>query len=192
MFRERGLKPPVALCRPVTGASAFSDRIRAYPLSAAAFAIAAAAAATLAGAWFFELALGLEPCPLCLDQRVPYYIAVPLGLVVGSLARDRSRTGIARVGLAVLALILLAGAGYGVYHAGVEWGYWEGPTSCAGGAPARSGDILSSLKGTQRVVSCSEAAWRFLGISLAGYNVLIAGALSLLAFAAASGRLGRA
>ncbi|HEY7459079.1 MAG TPA: disulfide bond formation protein B [Xanthobacteraceae bacterium] len=170
-------------------------RFRAAPLSAAGFAIAAAAAATLAGAWFFELVLGLAPCPLCLDQRVPYYIAVPLGLAVGWLARDRARAPIARLGLALLGLILLIGAGYGIYHAGVEWGFWQGPTACAGAgatSSAPAGSILSSLKGTQRVVSCSEAAWRFLGISLAGYNVLIAGALSLLAFAAAAGRLGRA
>ena len=177
--------------RVMTGTSSLG-RLYAAPASAAGFAIAAAAAATLAGAWFFELVLGLAPCPLCLDQRVPYYIAVPLGLAIGWLARDRSRAPLARLGLALLGLILLIGAGYGVYHAGVEWGFWQGPTACAGATSAPAGSILSSLKSTQRIVSCTEAAWRFLGISLAGYNVLIAGTLSLLAFAAAAGRLGRA
>jgi disulfide bond formation protein DsbB len=177
----------------MTGMAVLSQRIRANPLSTAGLAIAVAAAATLAGAWFFELALGLEPCPLCLDQRVPYYLGVPLGLLVAWLARDRAHARLARAGFILLGMILLAGAGYGVYHAGIEWGFWQGPTACAGGAPsAPAGDILSSLKGTQRVVSCSEAAWRFLGLSLAGYNVLIAGALASLAFLAASGRLGRA
>lgn len=157
----------------------FADRIRAQPLSAAAFAIAAIAALTLAGAWFFELVLKLEPCPLCLDQRVPYYIAVPLGIIVGFVSNER----LARLGLALLGIVMLIGAGYGVYHAGIEWGFWEGPTACAGGAtPPPAVDILSSLKATQRVVSCSEAAWRFLGLSLAGYNVLIAGGLAVLAF----------
>ncbi|MEX2129657.1 MAG: disulfide bond formation protein B [Xanthobacteraceae bacterium] len=170
-----------------------SQRIRTNPLSVAGFGIAAAAAATLAGAWFFQLALGLDPCPLCLDQRVPYYITVPLGFLVGWLGRDPSRTLLARLGLVMLGFVLLVGAGYGAYHAGIEWGFWEGPAACAGGAPSTpAGDILSSLKGTQRVISCSEAAWRFLGISLAGYNVLIAGALALLAFAAAYGRRARA
>ena len=160
-------------------AMTLADRIRAQPLSAAAFAIAAVAALTLAGAWFFELVLKLEPCPLCLDQRVPYYIAVPLGIVVGFVSSER----LARLGLALLGIVMLIGAGYGVYHAGIEWGFWEGPTACAGGAtPPPAGDILSSLKATQRVVSCSEAAWRFLGLSLAGYNVLIAGGLAVLAF----------
>jgi disulfide bond formation protein DsbB len=175
------------------GRAALSHRIRANPLSIAGLVIAVAAAVTLAGAWFFELVLGLEPCPLCLDQRVPYYLGVPLGLCLAWLARDRAHARLARAGFILLGMILLAGAGYGVYHAGIEWGLWQGPAACAGGAPsARSGDILSSLKGIRRVVSCSEAAWRFLGLSLAGYNVLIAGALASLAFLAASGRLGRA
>jgi disulfide bond formation protein DsbB len=167
------------------------ERFAAAPLPVVALAIALAAALTLAGAWFFELMLGLEPCPLCLDQRIPYYIAVPLGLVVAWFASDPLRTGLARTGLALLGVVLLIGAGYGVYHAGIEWNFWQGPAACAAGAPAPSGDILSSLKGARRIVPCNEAAWRFLGISLAGYNFLIAGALSMLAFAAASGRLGR-
>jgi disulfide bond formation protein DsbB len=82
---------------------------------------------------------------------------------------------------------MLVGAGYGVYHAGVEWGFWEGPASCAAANPgAPVGDILSSLKATVRVVPCNEAAWRFLGLSLAGYNVLIAGGLAALALWAAT------
>ncbi len=160
-------------------ASGFADRMSSRPISTAAFAIAAVAALTLAGAWFFELVMKLEPCPLCLDQRVPYYVAVPLGIAVGLLSNAK----IARLGLMLLGVVLLIGAGYGVYHAGIEWGFWQGPAACAGGAAtAPAGDILSSLKGTQRVVSCSEAAWRFLGLSLAGYNVLIAGGLAVLAF----------
>ena len=154
----------------------FADRLRAIPLSAAAFAISLVAALTLAGAWFFEIVLRLEPCPLCLDQRIPYYIAVPLGLAVGLLARDPSRASLARIGLAILGVVMLVGGGYGVYHSGVEWGVWEGPTACA------AGDILSSLKSATRVVPCNEAAWRFLGLSLAGYNALIASALAALAF----------
>ena len=169
----------------MTASTTLADRIRAQPLSAAAFAIALVAALTLAGAWFFELVWKLEPCPLCLEQRIPYYIAVPLGIVVGLLRNER----LARLGLALLGIVLLVGAGYGVYHAGIEWGFWEGPTACAGGAVSPpSGDILSSLKATQRVVSCSEAAWRFLGLSLAGYNVLIAGGLAVLALWAALAR----
>jgi disulfide bond formation protein DsbB len=156
-----------------------AERVRARPLSAAAFAIAFISALTLAGAWYFQLVLGLEPCPLCLDQRIPYYLAIPLGVAVGILRNEQP----ARVGLVLLGIVMAIGAGYGVYHAGIEWGFWQGPAACAGGAATvPTGDILSSLKGSQRVVSCSEAAWRFLGLSLAGYNVLIASGLAALAF----------
>jgi disulfide bond formation protein DsbB len=163
-----------------------SERIRTNPVSAAAVAIPIVAALTLAGAWFFELVLGLEPCPLCLDQRIPYYVAVPLGIVIALAARNAGRARIAAIGLILLGVVMLIGAGYGVYHSGVEWGFWVGPASCAGGSQRPPvGDILSSLKTTARVVPCNEAAWRFLGISLAGYNVLIASALAVLAFWAA-------
>jgi disulfide bond formation protein DsbB len=110
---------------------------------------------------------------------------VLLGLAVGALALDRNRLRVARGGLWLLALVLTAGAGIGVYHAGIEWGWWQGPVSCSGGGlSAPSGDILSALKRSS-VVPCNEAALRILGISLAGYNTLIAGALALVAITAA-------
>ncbi len=152
-----------------------------------AFAIAAIAAATLAGAWFFELVLGLAPCPLCLDQRIPYYIAVPLGLLVGVLARDPTRERTTRAGFIALAVVLGIGAGIGVYHAGVEWKFWPGPTACAGAALPALGNILDALKNPPRFVPCDEASWRLFGISLAGYNALIAGALAWIAARTAYG-----
>ncbi len=135
-------------------------------------------AATLAGAWFFQLVIGLSPCPLCLDQRIPYYVAVPLALGVAALAKNRT---LARFGFALLAVILAVACGLAVYHAGIEWKFWQGPTDCSGAVISlNSGNILDQMNST-RVVRCDEAAWTFLGISLAGYNALIAGALTLFA-----------
>jgi disulfide bond formation protein DsbB len=186
-------KARLALFRFMATGTSVTERVRANPVAAAAIVIALVAAATLAGAWFFQLVLGLDPCPLCLDQRIPYYVAVPLGIVIGIAARNADMKQVARLGLFVLGAVLLVGAGYGVYHSGVEWGFWEGPASCAGGSPSGPvGNVLSSLKATTRVVPCTEAAWRFLGLSLAGYNVLIAGALAALAFWTAFARAGRA
>ncbi|MDO8533360.1 MAG: disulfide bond formation protein B [Xanthobacteraceae bacterium] len=160
-------------------------RARAAPLTAACFAIAAAAAATLAAAWFFQLVLGYAPCELCLYQRMPYYFIVPFALILGFLARHWRYSNMARAGLLVMALLLAFNAGLGVYHAGIEWDWWQGPVSCSGGgSSAPSGDILSALKRSS-VVPCNEAPWRFLGLSFAGYNTLIAGALALVAIAAA-------
>ena len=56
-------------------------RITARPIEAAALAIAVAGAAAILGAWFFQYVLKLVPCPLCLEQRIPYYVAIPLALV---------------------------------------------------------------------------------------------------------------
>jgi disulfide bond formation protein DsbB len=146
----------------------------ANPALSAALAVAAIAALTLAGAWFFQLALGLVPCPLCLEQRYAYYLAVPLALVVAIAAvRDVPR-GVVLAGLALLALAALGNAGLGTYHAGVEWKFWQGPTDCTGpignfGSAANLLDQLDKVK----VVRCDEVQWTFLGLSLAGYNVLI-------------------
>src|SRR5690606_38784086 len=140
-----------------------SEKIHANHLSLAGFAISAFAAMTLVGVWYFELVLGLDSCPLCLDQRIPYYIAIPLAIALGAAARSNRFARIARLSLLARGAVMLVGAGYGVYHAGIEWGFWEGPASCAASAPgAPVGDILSSLKATVRVVPCNEAAWRFL------------------------------
>ena len=147
-----------------------------------ALAIALGAAATVGGALVFEHGFGYVPCKLCLMQRIPYYAAVPLGLAAALLP---PRWG--RIGLWLLALVFLVSAGLGGYHAGVEWGFWPGPADCGGGSGAAAGnvgDFLNQLQST-RVVSCTEAAWRFLGLSLAGWNVLISLVLMDIAFVTA-------
>jgi disulfide bond formation protein DsbB len=148
----------------------------------AALAVVLGAAATVGGALVFEHAFGYVPCKLCLIQRNPYYVAVPLGLVAALLPPRYTRAG-----LWLLALIFVISAGLGAYHSGVEWGFFAGPSDCGGGSGAGAGnvgDFLNQLQST-RVVSCTEAAWRFLGLSLAGWNVLIS--LALAAFAAMAG-----
>jgi len=146
----------------------------ATPALTAALAIAAIAAATLAGAWFFQLVLQILPCPLCLEQRYAYYVAVPFaGLIALAAARDAPR-GVLVAGLAILALAVSSNAVLGSYHAGVEWGFWKGPTECTGPVVnlGSAGNLLERLD-TVKVVRCDEVQWRFLGLSLAGYNVLI-------------------
>lgn len=150
-------------------------------------AILAGAAATILGALWFEHVLGLKPCPLCLTQRTPYYIAMPLAALALTALSFRPARVLAVTTLLLLAAIFLWSAGLGAYHSGVEWGFFAGPTDCAGpaamgGPQLGMGDFLKQLE-TARVVSCTEAAWRFLGLSLAGWNVLISLALAGLAIA---------
>ncbi len=150
----------------------------ALTLRQAALAVALGAAATIGGALVFEHVFGYVPCKLCLIQRNPYYLAIPLGILAALLPPRWTR-----IGLWLLALVFVVSAALGAYHSGVEWGLFAGPSDCGGGAGAGAGnvgDFLNQLQNT-RVVSCTEAAWRFLGLSLAGWNAVISLALAGLA-----------
>ena len=155
--------------------------LRADPARAAALIVAVVGALTIAGAWFFELVIGLRPCPMCLEQRWPYYIGIPLALLVAVAASRKAPRMIVVGGLAIIAALMLWGVYMGVFHAGVEWKFWLGPQECSG-APqlGPAGGLLDRLQ-TINIVRCDEAAWRFLGISLAGYNALISLALAAVA-----------
>ena len=76
--------------------------------------------------------LDIRPCPLCLEQRYAYYLAVPLGLLVAFAASRGAPRPVLLAGLALLLLAALANAWLGGYHAGVEWKFWQGPTDCSG------------------------------------------------------------
>ena len=153
------------------------------PALIASVAIAVVAAATIAGAWFFQLVLDLVPCPMCLEQRWAYYGIIPLAILIALLARAGAPRGVLLAGLALIALAALGNAGYGAYHAGVEWKFWPGPSSCTGNPTLNlgGGSLLDQLDKV-KVVPCDVVQWRFLGISLAGYNALIS--LSMAALAA--------
>jgi disulfide bond formation protein DsbB len=152
------------------------------PALTAALAIAAIAVVTLAGAWFFQLVLDIRPCPLCLEQRYAYYLAIPLGALVALAAARNTPRAVLLAGLVILALAALGNAVLGTYHAGVEWKFWQGPTDCTGpiGNLGSAGDLLARLD-TVKVIRCDEVQWRFLGLSLAGYNVLISLSMAALA-----------
>lgn len=144
-----------------------------------------ASAATLAVALTFQFWLGYVPCKLCLTERLPYYAAIPLGLLALVLPERWSR-----LALGLAALGLLYGAALSVYHAGAEWALWAGPTDCGGGtgaAPATVTDFRATLE-TTRVADCSTAAWRFLGISLAGWNTVMAFVLASVSGTSAAKR----
>lgn len=155
------------------------------PVRRASLAIFALSALAILGAFGFEHLGGLRPCPLCLDQRLAYYAAMPASLL--ALAFARSRNALARVLLALCAAAFVINTGLGVYHAGIEWGWWPGPANCAGQAPlaADPAALVERLKQI-RVVRCDEAPFRFLGLSLAGYSALLSAALALAAMAGAA------
>jgi disulfide bond formation protein DsbB len=158
------------------------DRIRSEPIVTAAAAIAAIGLATILGAYFFQYVLGYRPCPLCLEQRIAYYVAIPLAAMVLLGVSVNSSRKVMTLAFVAIAAAMLWNAGLGAYHSGVEWQWWEGPKDCSGPvANFGSAGGLADLIQNTRVIRCDEAAWRFLGLSLAGYNVLISLAIAAIA-----------
>ncbi|MGX1499618.1 disulfide bond formation protein DsbB [Labrenzia sp. MBR-25] len=143
--------------------------------------------AAIATAWGFQLIGGYVPCKLCLEQRIPYYVGLPLALLALFLMQAK-RTGLALVVLLIVAAVFAYGSGLGVYQSGAEWQFWDGPSDCGGGTatPTSAANMLQALKST-RVVSCTEASWRMFGLSFAGWNAVASGGLALLALLAAFG-----
>ena len=168
----------------VTAATTFKPMPRGEtdPALLAAAVVGLIAAATLAGAWFFQLVLDIQPCPLCLEQRYAFYLQLPLAVLLAIAAVRRAPRALLVAGLAVLALAALGNAGLAAYHAGVEWRFWPGPTDCSGPVVnlGSAGSLLDRLS-TVKVIRCDEVQFRFLGISLAGYNVLISLAMAAVA-----------
>ena len=123
----------------------------------------------LAGAYVSEYGFGLFPCEMCWWQRYAHFAALALALAAWLRPAVRPL-----LWLAVLALA--ASAAIGLFHAGVEYGWWEGLTACS--TTALTGDPLDAILSTP-VVRCDVAQWSLLGISLAGWNFLFSGAGAL-------------
>jgi disulfide bond formation protein DsbB len=160
----------------------WNEQLRREPAAAAAVAIFVLSAATILSAWYFQYVLKLPPCPLCLEERLPYHIVIPLSLLMAIAAFVRAPRALITVGFVAILAAVLCGAALGAYHAGVEWRFWPGPTDCSGPLTdlTAKGPLINQLQSIH-VVRCDEAAGRFLGISLAGYNVLISLALAAIA-----------
>ncbi len=128
----------------------------------------------LGGAYVSQYGFGLYPCEMCWWQRWPHFAAVALALLAYVAPPQRLWTAIA-------AVAILASGAIGLFHAGVEYGWWPGITSCAVVVGGGSGNALDDIMNTP-LVRCDAPAWTLLGISLAGYNFLIstAGGLAVL------------
>lgn len=138
----------------------------------------------IGGAWYSELVLHFVPCLLCLWERWPYYIALPLALagfvaLRGAAARYRPHLAL------LLGLIFVISTGLGVYHSGVEWKFFPAP-DCGGrlGGSAPSLDDFRKALSTARVVLCDEAPMRVLGLSFAGWNAVASAVIAALSFSA--------
>ncbi|MDO6964819.1 disulfide bond formation protein B [Rhizobium alvei] len=157
------------------------------PLLLPALLLTAGLAVVVLSALGFEHIGGYVPCALCLLQRWPYYIGVPIGLAAALAAGLDAPPVVVRGLIGLIAIIMVVSAGLGVYHSGVEWGFWEGPVTCSTSVNAiakDTGGLLDDLS-SQHGPSCTEASLRVLGLSFAGWNVLTSLALAAYAFVTA-------
>lgn len=143
--------------------------------------LALAAAGALAGAFTMQ-AIGYRPCELCYLQRIAFYACAPAGLAA-ALAPPKLRRAL----LWAMALAFAGNALIGLYHSGVEWKLWAGPSACTGEALPKARDMTDFLNQVQttQVVRCDEPAIRILGLSMAGWNAILSTSLAAVAAAAA-------
>lgn len=153
-----------------------------------AFALAASLA-MLAAAHAFERFGGLAPCNLCLKQREVFWGAVAISLVATLWALvSRASRGTPRIASFLLFTVFLTGAITAGFHAGGELKWWELPATCAGGGDLDLESLTALALGTgpaQRVAMCDAVAWSFLGLSMAGWNMLISAGLAVFSLLAA-------
>jgi disulfide bond formation protein DsbB len=124
----------------------------------------------LGGAYVAQYGFGLPPCEMCWWQRYPHFSAIALALL-STLAAPR------RLWIALGALAILVSGLIGAFHAGVEYGWWEGLTSCST-VDLGGGDPLEAIMNAP-LVRCDEVPWSLFGISLAGWNFLISTAAGI-------------
>lgn len=152
--------------------------------------LAVAMAAVVGGALAFQYIGGYIPCKLCYEQRIPYYVGVPLMLLAALASAVRAPAWVVRGLLAIGGLLMLYGLGLAIYHSGVEWAWWPGPTDCTNvAAPVDTGGngVLDAL---DKFVppSCDKAALRILGLSMAGWNAIASLILGIVALRGAAAR----
>jgi disulfide bond formation protein DsbB len=146
---------------------------------------AAGMAVTVGTALGFQHIGGFIPCKLCLEQRIPYYVGVPVMLLALVSSVLKLPPLVTRGLLLVGALLMTWGIWLGVYHSGVEWGFWPGPTDCGAVAPSSGGGSLLDQLDAVVPPSCDQAAGRFLGLSFAGWNVVASVILAAISYTAA-------
>ena len=146
--------------------------------------------ATILGAWGSQLWGGLIPCELCLGERLPYYWGLPV-LAVVLLLWNRLPLAVWYIAMLIVAAIFVWSIYLGVFHAGVEWKLWAGPTACTGDNTGTLSLSQLSDPNAVKVVPCDVVQFRFLGLSLAGYNALISLAIVVLLLVAIIDQLRR-
>jgi disulfide bond formation protein DsbB len=163
---------------------ALNDPIGRFQRAALAL-LAVGMTVTVGTALGFQHLAGYIPCKLCLEQRTPYYIGAPI-MIAGLVAAFAKAPPLLVRGILLAGALIMTWSLYlGVFHAGVEWGWWLGPSDCGVVAPAPTGGSLLDALDSVIPPSCDQAAGRFLGLSFAGWNAVASFVLAGIGYVAA-------
>lgn len=132
----------------------------------------------LGGALWFQYGMGLAPCEMCHWQRWPHMVTIGSGLLaLATLAWPR----VALIFVLIAITALFTTAVIGIFHVGVEYRWWEGPQACSGNIPkGLTSEQLKKYLFGAKMVRCDETVWSLWGISMAGWNAILSGALALI------------
>ena len=147
----------------------FQPNIAHYPIGLACCLV-------IATAYAFEYLANLQPCVLCLYQRIPYAIAIGLMLLVAIL---RKHTQLNLILFIATSVVFAIGSAIAIFHIGVEQQLWQGTPGCGNFITTDSVEALRKQLLAQPIVRCDEVTWSLFGISMAGYNFLISSSLLL-------------
>ncbi len=147
--------------------------------------LAAAGVLVIMAALFLQFFLGVQPCILCVYQRIPYLVVAMLATTALVLRR---RHIVRVVLLGLIAVSMLIGCGIAVFHLGIENHWWAGTAGCGVPPAAATVEELRARLLTGPIVRCDDVSWSLFGISLAGYNIPLTLALAIFAGAAAKKR----
>ena len=153
-------------------------KISIWPYDSSAYIIGIASALVLAAAYIFEYSANLQPCILCLYQRLPYAAVITV-MVLAVFLKKYPRLMPFLFG--ITAILFFISSGLAIFHVGVEQHFWQGTSEC-GSFVSTDNDNVESLRKqllAQPLVRCDEIAWSLFGVSMAGYNFLISAALLL-------------
>ena len=126
--------------------------------------------ALLGGALGSQYLGGLHPCEMCYWQRWPHGVAILLAMLAFTAPADSSRS---RSPTLLAAIAIAVSGAIGVYHAGVEAQIFEGFTQCtATGRGLSPAELLEQISHAP-LIRCDEVQFRFLGISMAGWNAIL-------------------
>lgn len=146
----------------------------ASPLAKAHWLAFLVPAGLLGGAYVGEYFFDLYPCEMCWWQRYAHFAALALASVAAFVPPRR-------LAVTLAGLAILVGGLIGAFHAGVEYGWWEGFTTCSSLDLGSSEDPFEALMNAP-LVRCDDVQWALFGVSLAGWNFLISTAAAIVIF----------